>query len=246
MSGDVKETKEEEVVEGEQEVVEEGETSTETSETQGSEVKQFFDPNEVPAELKGAWNKMQGAFTRAMQGVSSEREKAQLYDKLASGDVESVVQSLAAKAGLKVTKEGDVVKTNGAKADDSPTTRYIRDIIKEELAPLVTGFKETQAKMATETLISNLKTNYPDWYVYENEMATLLETHPTLRFEPARLYRLAKAEAEEVAVTQQSGEKREKVATKPSSGRESRVVNKRAETLDEAIALAKRQHNIKE
>lgn len=208
---------------------------------------QFFDPNEVPAELKGAWNKMQGSFTRAMQGISSEKQKAELYDQLSSGDVEGVVKALAAKAGLRVTKEGEVVEaTNGKKTDDSPTTRFIRDIIKEEIAPLVTGFKETQARIATESLLSSLKTNHPDWYLYENEMAALLENHPTLRLEPAKLYRLAKAEAEEVDVTQRSGEKKEKVATKPSSGRESRVVNKKADSIDEAFAMAKKEHNIKD
>lgn len=207
-------------------------------------VKQFFDPNQVPAELKESFKRMQGAFTRAMQGLSTEREKVKLYDQLMSGDTEQAIKMLAAKAGLRVSRDGEVTST-GDKEDDSPTTRYLRDVIKKEVAPLFEEIKATQNKIAAESLISQLRSNFPDWYVYENEMATLLEQHPTLRRDPAKLYRLAKAEAEEVETSERAGSKSEQVITKPSTSRSSVVVPKKAATIEEAFESAKKQLGIK-
>ena len=239
-----KEEEVKEIVEEEKEVITENEDETKVGKEE--EVKQFFDPNTVPAELKGAFTKMQGAFTKAMQGLSTEREKVKLYDQLMSGDMEQAVQTLAAKAGLKVTKAGTIEERPGGSEDESPTTKYLRDVVRKEIAPLLDELKNTQTKIAAESLISNLRTNFPDWYLYENEMAVLLTEHPTLRRDPAKLYRLAKAEADEVDVEKKINEKGEKVLTKPSSSRSSVVVTKKAETLEDAFATAKKQLGIKD
>jgi hypothetical protein len=52
-------------------------TSTEESTDDGSE--SFFDPNQVPEELKPAYKQMQAAFTKKTQEIANQRREAEEY-----------------------------------------------------------------------------------------------------------------------------------------------------------------------
>lgn len=52
----------------------------------------FFDPAALPPELQGAYKGMQAAFTKKMQDLSADRQKAQLFD--------SLLQNPATKAAI--------------------------------------------------------------------------------------------------------------------------------------------------
>lgn len=231
------------------------EGGTQEQESEGSEKetegeKSFMDPNTLPPELKEPFRRMQASFTRAMQGVAGERQKAQFYDQLMSGEnVESAIQTIAAKAGLKVVRGEVVEKDTGHKADDSPTVRFIKDLVnagvKEALAPAMEEVTKAQQQYKAEVAIAFLNTNYPDWYLYETTMADLAIKHPTLRSDPAELYRLAKVKDEEVEGVVEGSEKRVRVSTKASVGRSAVAGPKKAESIDEAFAMAKKQHGLK-
>lgn len=222
-----------------------GETTTAEATTTEAAPQTFMDPNNLPPELLAPFKRMQGAFTKAMQGVAGEKAKAELYDQLMSGDPEQAVQALAKRVGLKVVKGEVVDSTTGSKAEESPTVKYIRDIVNEQLAPAKEEFVKAQKQLRAEAAISYLSANHPDWYIYENTMADLAIKHPSLQADPSKLYRLAKAEQDDVAAVVDGGEKRERVATRPSTGRATVVGPKKAETIDEAFAMAKKQHGFK-
>jgi len=206
---------------------------------------QFLNPNDLPEELKPAFKKMQASFTRAMQKVAGDKDKVEMYDKLMN-DPERAVEILAAKVGLKVSKEGAVTKDKTSDSEaDSETVRFIKKLIQDELAPRLEGFKQEQAKLAAQAKIVQLNEEHPDWYLYEDIMVDLVKEHPSLKEDTTKLYKLAKAMGEEIGSKEKGAAKKESVITKASSGRGSVTGPAKVSTLDEAFELAKKQVGLK-
>ena len=228
----VVEEKEDEVV------VEEGKEETEKE-------PQFLNPNDLPEELKPAFKKMQASFTRAMQKVAGDKDKVELYDKLMN-DPERAVEILAAKVGLKVSKEGTVTKDKTSDSEaDSETVRFIKKLIQDELTPKLEGFRQEQAKLTAQAKIVQLNEEHPDWYLYEDIMVDLVKEHPSLKEDTAKLYKLAKAMGSEIEDKKKGADKKESVITKTSSGRHSVTGPAKVSTLDDAFELAKKQVGLK-
>ena len=66
----------------------------------------FYDPNELPEELKPHWKRMQGTFTKKMQGIKSLREKAEMVDKFNADPDYAIatIQQRAQQLGLSLSK----------------------------------------------------------------------------------------------------------------------------------------------
>ncbi len=84
-------------------------SSAATATPQGSQHQredQFYDPNDLPEELKPHWKKMQGTFTKKMQGIKSIREKSDMVDKFNTDPeyARQIIQQRAAAIGLTLTK----------------------------------------------------------------------------------------------------------------------------------------------
>lgn len=230
----------------------EEETATDEQDSEESEassedqVEQFFDPNKVPPELKGAFKAMQASFTRRMQDISSQKEKIALFDKIQT-DPENAIRLLADRVGLKVSKEGEVTDSGKESKEDTDTTKYIRRLIKEELGPALEDFKREAQSIKAKENIDFLNENHPDWYLYEDLMVEQLQKHPSLKGDPTALYDAAKAAASRLGKTgsgngKKAVAKQTKVSTKPSvSSAASTTGVKKASSIDEAFNNALKQ-----
>ena len=233
---------------GEEEVgIKEGEIDGEneeetTGEGEGGEKGKldtsFMNPNTLPDELKPAFKKMQAAFTKGMQGIASQRDKVKMFDMFSS-DPKEAVKMLAAKAGMTVM-DGSV-KPSGGEKEETETDKYIRKIVREELAPSFESFKKEQAQLKVQTDLAYLDANYPDWYLYEDAMAGLVSKHPTLGRDLDTLYEMAKRADEKGESKQKAAGKTEKVITRGSSGRGGVTTPVKAGSVYEAFQLAKKQ-----
>lgn len=156
----------------------------------------FFDPTQVPDELKPAYKQMQAAFTKKTQAIKDQAKKIEAYDTFARDPV-GAIQQLAASYGLNVTREQAAAAAAQATNDDSgpqtwedvykeATQRAEKNLL-ERLGPIIKEVQETK-KTQIERMLDE---SCPDWRQYEDDMRDLVQKHPTLVNDPVRLYRLA-------------------------------------------------------
>ena len=222
----------------------------------------FFDPTQVPEDLKPAYKQMQAAFTKKMQGLSTEKQKIEAYNAFMSNPV-GEMQRLAGQYGYTLSRaEAQAMVNQGQQEPQAqqpaqgknwePQTwdevlqaaeKRAEQRIMEKLQPL---FQNVQQQTA-----SNLERQFdeldPEWRVYEDDMRSNLQRHPTLVNDPAALYRMSvpeevtKSRAMQAALKKlEQKSKSAKVGTK-STATKSAPQTKRAKTFDEAVELAKEQ-----
>lgn len=149
--------------------------------------KYFTDPKSIPKELRGAFKKMNGIFTRRMQGISGDKKKAEAFDRLI---VDEEFQTWLDKRQQKLSKgktssDNDDSETEDDDDDDKPLTR--KDLKKLFARQNQNAQIESINKQAAE-----FKKNNPGWVVYKEELGEVLEKHPTMSYEEAFEYVLAK------------------------------------------------------
>jgi hypothetical protein len=162
----------------------------------------FFDPKSVPTELQPAYKQMQGAFTKAMQRISADKNKVEFYNQFAADPVGNM-QKLAAQYGYRMTREqaAEALATKGSgdqklPADWQPQSweevfskaeeRAAQKIF-GQLQPLLNEVKQ-QKRQTIERQLSEID---PGWQQYEQEMADLIQQVPGLAAHPEKLYRLS-------------------------------------------------------
>ena len=227
----------EEVEPESEEVVEEEVESEEPSDKEQT----FMNPNELPKELLPSFKAMQKAFTRAMQRVAGDRDKIAMYDQLMVNPQQAIEQ-LAKKAGVQI--QAPVNQQTGEEVSDTDTTKWIRKIVQDTLAPTIATMKAEQANIKAQTAIAYLNENHPDWYLYEDIMSELIKKHPSMRDDLDSLYTLSKTGAEKAAVVKKAASKTERVITQTSKGRGGVVTPTKAKTVQEAFDIAKKQLGI--
>ena len=227
----------EEVEPESEEVVEEEVESEEPS----NKEQTFMNPNELPKELLPSFKAMQKSFTRAMQRVAGDRDKIAMYDQLMVNPQQAIEQ-LAKKAGVQI--QAPVNQQTGEEVSDTDTTKWIRKIVQDTLAPTIATMKAEQANIKAQTAIAYLNENHPDWYLYEDIMSELIKKHPSMRDDLDSLYTLSKTGAEKAAVVKKAASKTERVITQTSKGRGGVVTPTKAKTVQEAFDIAKKQLGI--
>ena len=227
----------EEVEPESEEVVEEEVESEEPSDKEQT----FMNPNELPKELLPSFKAMQKSFTRAMQRVAGDRDKIAMYDQLMVNPQQAIEQ-LARKAGVQIQQP--VNQQTGEEVSDTDTTKWIRKIVQDTLAPTIATMKAEQANIKAQTAIAYLNENHPDWYLYEDIMSELIKKHPSMRDDLDSLYTLSKTGAEKAAVVKKAASKTERVITQTSKGRGGVVTPTKAKTVQEAFDIAKKQLGI--
>lgn len=227
----------EEVEPESEEVVEEEVESEEPS----NKEQTFMNPNELPKELLPSFKAMQKSFTRAMQRVAGDRDKIAMYDQLMVNPQQAIEQ-LARKAGVQI--QAPVNQQTGEEVSDTDTTKWIRKIVQDTLAPTIATMKAEQANIKAQTAIAYLNENHPDWYLYEDIMSELIKKHPSMRDDLDSLYTLSKTGAEKAAVVKKAASKTERVITQTSKGRGGVVTPTKAKTVQEAFDIAKKQLGI--
>lgn len=177
--------------------------------TDKSGQSEFFDPNKVPAPLKGAWRKMQAAFTRSQQGRSLERRKAAAFDKLSQHPEVKKIIFGRGEGEEEETPRGKGSSKNSDK--DSNLIKEVGRVVDERLKPL----EQRERKKEVDEQFKQFKKRYPDYKVYKDEMAQLMERFPEASFEELYIIskhnveKLEKGDGEEEDLTEDEQEENE-------------------------------------
>lgn len=151
----------------------------------------FMDPNDLPPELKGHFKRMQRAYTKRSQTLAEQRQKVEAYDAFAANPTQTL-QSLAAQYGYTLSSRDAQAVLEGNEDDGIPETwddvyQRAEQRIMDKLKPVFSQLHE-QRKSQIETTLDEA---FPDWREHEDQMATLLQQHPSLVNDPIMLARLA-------------------------------------------------------
>ena len=161
----------------------------------------FFDPKQVPDELKPAYKQMQGAFTKQMQKLAQDRNKVNFYDQFSQDPIGNM-QRLASQYGYQLTRaQAQAAVNQQAQGGDIPddyqpqnwkevftrSKELAKQEIMQEFAPLIQEVRATK-KQAIERQLSEID---PGWQQYEADMIELIREVPGLAQHPEKLYRLA-------------------------------------------------------
>jgi len=159
----------------------------------------FFDPNNVPDDLKPAYKQMQAAFTKKMQSLSSAKEKVQAYDSFMQDPVGQMEQ-LARQYGMELKRPGQAQPDNNSNATewqpnswDDVFMRMEEHIMGKMQGQLKPVFDSVQ-KMTATNIEKQLDEIDPQWRMYEDEMKATLQAHPSLVSDIAKLYRISMPE----------------------------------------------------
>jgi len=231
-----------------EETPDESVASNQTTDTGlGDAAESFFDPNDIPEELKPAYKQMQGAFTKRMQEVSQNRHKLEAYDAFEQ-DPKGTIMRLASQYGLTFQEAQQAVQNaqepqTWDEVYKTAEERALEKVMKQ-FEPIIKDVRETKQK----NVENYLDGKYPDWRTYEDKMSAILQKHPSLSSELDTVYEMAvprevrEARATKAAMAKlQSKVDSSKVSgssqtTKSTSGKPSGKLS-----VQEAFALAKQR-----
>jgi len=162
--------------------------TTNTGPVQAAE-ESFFDPKSLDGkpELQSAYKQMQKAFTKKSQEIKAAKSKVEAYDSFIK-DPMGTMQQLAKQYGYNLVQGNPQAKPedNSPQTWDDVYSRAKQEVLKE-LNPLLGEVKQ----MKQQNVEAYLDNNHPDWRTYEDEMTSLLSTHPSLASDLDTLYRMA-------------------------------------------------------
>lgn len=160
----------------------------------------FFDPNNVPEELRGAYKQMQGAFTKKTQAIAEQRKKVEAYDSFMSDPI-GQMQQMAKEYGYSISR-GEAANLQAQQQQqeaipedwqpnswnevmDQMEQRAISKVM-DQLSPVLS---EVQ-KIKQGSIEQHLDSVNPEWRQYEDEMTSLLQQHPTMASNPDMLLKM--------------------------------------------------------
>jgi len=216
----------------------------------------FFDPANLSPELHTVYRKMQQAYTRKTQAIARERDKIAAYDDFMR-DPHGSIHRIAGQYGIQIgptnaEKPKQAIPQNWAPTswDDVITKSeervapIIKDQIMSQIQPILREFQS----MKQREIESTLNEVSPDWRLYEDEMVSLLNQHPSLVNDPKLLARLSIPE--EVSKKRASESAMKKVqrkvesamsATGSTTSRAPEPDTNKPMSFNDAVALAKQQ-----
>lgn len=231
-------------------------TATEAAATHGTasqSEESFFDPKELPDELQPAYKQMQKAFVKKTQAIAQDRNRIEAY-KAFEADPHGTIKRVAAQLGYQLTQGGQQpeASSSGLENWQPQSWQEVIEKVKEavsgdqstQLEPLVGEVKQLRRAQIEKMLDDEI----PEWRQYEDEMSSLLQSHPTLVNEPMKLARLAIPDEVQQSKAMQQAMKR--LQTKAASAQTSAGSTTRKEpsnrpkgklTFQQAVEEAKRQ-----
>ena len=217
----------------------------------------FFDPASLDEALLPAYKQMQRAFTKKTQAIKSGRDKIEAYDAFMR-DPKATIQQLAAQYGLNTGQpQRAEPQANGFDPNWQPNSWQevfskveelvapkLRSQWEREIAPLMGEFRNIKRTQIERTLDEHV----PEWRQYEDEMATLLSSHPSLVNDPNLLARLAipsevsegRAMQKALSKLQQKGEAAQ-VSAGSTTSRQQSASPKGPMSFQDAVEFAKKK-----
>jgi hypothetical protein len=166
-----------------------------TSTGPGTQEDSFFDPKELDPALIPAYKQMQSAFTKKMQGISSNKQKIEAFE-IFERDPVGTMQQIAKQYGYDFVRPGEQTQQKQQTENWEPQTwddvfSRAKDMAKaeimKEMAPVFDEFRNVK-KSNIEKQLAEID---PTWQQYEDEMKVTLQEHPSLAKDPVKLYRLS-------------------------------------------------------
>lgn len=225
-------------------------SSTEESSTEketdkgGDDSKEtlFFNPNEVPPELKGAFKKMQASFTQKMQKAGLVIRKAEAFEELvnnpefqawAEEQRTGKPSSKPSKKSNKADDEDDGEETPSGKLDLEGLEKIVDKVVAKRVAPLVRVQHREQADREWKALTEQ----YPEAENYKDAIAEEIEANPGMSYMKA-FKQVAFDDVVKSRRKQNNSEKKAANTEKPSSMAPGDKTPPRAKTIQEAAKLA--------
>ena len=213
----------------------------------------FFDPKEVPDELKPAYKQMQAAFTKKMQVISKDRDAISAYRNFEKDPIGNM-QAMAQRMGYTLTRAEAAAQlsTQGA----APAQEFqpqswdevanwmkaqIMPHIQQQFQPLVDNVQ----KVTAHNIEQQLDTIDPNWRMYEDDMKANIQEHPSLVKDIGKLYRLSVPEevlnsrATQAALRKLESKGQAASVHGRSSAAKALPTAKKATSFQEAVELAK-------
>lgn len=222
---------------------------TTASGTVADQEESFFDPSQIPEELKPAYKQMQRAFTEKTTALKSHKAKIDAYDQFLA-DPTGTIKALAQQYGLTLAEAKQVAAEANTQSwepkswDDvlAKTRQEAEQGVLQRLQPIISEVQATK-KQSIERMLDE---SCPDWRVYEDKMKETLNKHPTLVEDPVTLYELSlPKEVRQSRATQEALKKLEKkakgasVSSGSNTNKTATVQSTGRVSFDEAVALAK-------
>lgn len=161
-----------------------------------SDEEVFFDPKAIPPELMPAYKQMQKAFTQKTQTIAQARQKIEAYDQFMR-DPRTNLLNMARQYGIQIDQPPSQPQSL---EDWQPKTwqevierskQIAKEELMQELAPQLQPVYHELSNLKRTHTEKLLDENVPDWRQYEDQMADLLDKHPTLANDPVTLANLA-------------------------------------------------------
>lgn len=163
--------------------------NTQTSQSAPVVEDSFFDPKSIDGkpELQAAYKQMQSAFTKKMQSFSSNKHKLDAYDRFEK-DPQGAIKEIAKRLGIEIP-EPKKQEFQPQTWDDviNKTKEETRAEVAREFEPFVNEVRSIK-RQAIEKQLTDLD---PNWQLYEDQMSEMLQAHPSLVKDPAKLYELS-------------------------------------------------------
>jgi hypothetical protein len=210
----------------------------------------FFDPAELPDELKPAYKQMQKAFTKKTQEIAKHKQKVEAFDAFSKDPVGSL-KAMAQRLGLQVVGHGENPQQQAAAQPENWEPQTWDEVMarakaeaKKEIMHEMSPFLSEMQNLKRTTLERTLDEAAPDWRMHEDRMVELLNEHPTLANNPEMLYRMAvppdelQARATQAALKKLQAKASSAKAAGGSTTNKKPEVRQDANSFDEAVRVA--------
>lgn len=256
--GEDQDTEQDSTEESSEETQDTSEENTESEDTESSENEEteeteegdaadktilFMDPSTLPEELKPAFVKMQGSFTRKMQAAAAVLKKADAFD--------NVIRMPGFKEFIEAQQNGTSYTPPAAKrapesagGKGSRAESPIRKMIREELQGIVGPVKEKVENRELREEFETFKSKYPFYKNFEPQLREVLSENPHWTYEQAlsvvAFPELLKAAGGSLKLKHKA-KKEINSTTKPNRSSFTESPPPSVSTVQEAWALAKKQ-----
>ena len=160
----------------------------------------FFDPNQIPEELKPAYKQMQSAFTKKMQGLSGEKQKIEAYNSFMADPI-GQMQQVARQYGYQLTRAEAAQAINQQQSQQpaqswepqsweevmTQAEQRAEQRIMERLQPVIGNLQ----KVTASNIERQLQEIDPGWATYQDDMSANLQKYPGLVNDVEALYKLS-------------------------------------------------------
>jgi len=149
----------------------------------GDDSSQFFNPNELPEDLKPVWKRMQGSFTRKMQRLSANEKGARAFQELSRDP--DFQQYMAARQRGETFQQYMGRSGKDDDSGDDGDTDTMRAMMRDEIAKALAPSQKRDAEKELATEFKSFTDAHPDWEIYKADLQEELENNPGLTYEKA-------------------------------------------------------------